>query len=447
MARLRLSSKRVVLPAGVTPATLSLEGERIVEIVAGRAQDALDFGDWVISPGFVDCHVHINEPGRSEWEGFESATRAALAGGVTTLVDMPLNSLPVTTNATALQAKLDACAGKCHTDVGFWGGVVPDNARDLADLRDAGALGCKAFLVHSGIDEFPNATEADLRRAMPILRKLSLPLLAHAELDLGDGSRDPVKDMDPRRYVSYLHSRPKEWEDAAIRLLVDLCRETGCRVHIVHLSSASALPILRAARREGLPITAETCPHYLCLESEAIPDGATHYKCAPPIREHLNREALWAALLEGTIDFVVTDHSPCVPHLKQLEAGDFMSAWGGIASLQLGLSTIWTEARRRGASIEQLCNWLSRAPAHFAGLESKGRIALGTQADLTIWDPEARYQLRSEDLYFRHKLTPYLGHELYGVVKQTWLRGQCAFETGQHAPARGRPLLQREVNA
>ncbi len=331
----------------------------------------LDVGELVVSPGIVDCHVHINEPGRTDWEGFTTATRAAAAGGVTTLVDMPLNCLPVTTTRAALETKLAATAGQLCVDVGFWGGVIPGNARDLAGLARAGALGCKAFLVHSGIDEFPNATEADLRQAMPVLRALGLPLLAHAELDLGGVTPEVARAGDPRAYRAYLASRPPAWEDQAIRLLVALCRETGCAVHVVHLSSASSLPTLRAAKAEGLPITVETCPHYLCLEAETIPDGATHFKCAPPIREHANREALWGALADGTIDLVISDHSPCTPALKLPERGDFQNAWGGIASLQLGLPAVWTEARRRGHGLHELATWMSARPAALAGLGAR----------------------------------------------------------------------------
>ena len=438
-------SARVVTPEGIGPATVLIDGEHIAEIVAGpRAlPGAYDFGDWVIGPGLVDCHVHVNEPGRTEWEGFETATRAAAAGGVTSLVDMPLNSLPVTTTGAALAAKLSASKDKCFVDVGFWGGVVPGNAEALRELAAGGVLGCKAFLVHSGIDEFPNATEADLRQAMPVLRDAGLPLLAHAELDLGA----EMLTQDRRSYQRYLESRPKVWEDEAIRLLVKLCRETRCPVHIVHLSSAASVPTLRAAKAEGLPITVETCPHYLCLESESTPDGATLYKCAPPIREHENREGLWRALLDGVIDFVITDHSPCTPALKLAERGDFEAAWGGIASLQLGLPAVWTEARRRGADLSALFRWMSAAPAKFAGLSGKkGRIAPGFDADLLVWDPDATITVEAERLFFRHKVSPYLGQRLEGVVQHTVLRGKCVYDGRQHPkdPV-GQHLLHRRT--
>jgi allantoinase len=438
-------SSRVVLPSGVQEATVLVEGERIAEVVLGARQvpSAIDFGDRVLGPGLVDCHVHVNEPGRTEWEGFETATRAAAAGGVTALVDMPLNSLPVTTTADALEQKKQASLGKCWVDVGFWGGVIPGNSRDLSALAAGGALGCKAFLVHSGIDEFPNATEEDLREAMPVLRDAGLPLLAHAELDLG---AQPTSD-DRRSYRRYLESRPPAWEDEAIRLLIKLCRETRCSVHVVHLSSASSVPLLRAAKAEGLPITVETCPHYLCLEAGSIPDGATFYKCAPPIRDAQNRDALWQALLEGVIDFVITDHSPCSPALKLAGSGDFEAAWGGIASLQLGLPAVWTEGRRRGATLAKLFHWMSAAPARFAGLAGKkGQIAVGADADLLVFAPDEELQVVPEQLFFRHKVSPYLGQRLLGRVHSTLLRGECVYDGEQHSgSARGAHLLHRKA--
>jgi allantoinase len=364
---------------------------------------------------------------------------------VTTLVDMPLNCIPVTTSAAALEAKRDACAGKLAVDVGFWGGVVPGNAGALPGLADAGALGCKAFLVHSGIDEFPNATEADLRRAMPVLRDHGLPLLAHAELDLGA----EVTAGDPRAYRGYLQSRPPAWEDEAIKLLVRLGRETGCAVHVVHLSSASSLPLLRAARAEGLPITVETCPHYLCLEAEGIPDGATQFKCAPPIRARANREALWRGLGAGEIDLVISDHSPCAPALKLPERGNFHAAWGGIASLQLGLPAVWSEARGRGFGPGALAAWMSAAPARLAGLgDRKGQIAAGLDADLVIWDPDQPHAVAADELQFRHRISPYVGRVLHGRVRTTVLRGRIVYD-GEGFPAGriGTTLLGRARTA
>jgi allantoinase len=449
-----LASRRVVLPTGVHSAAIAIEDGRIADIVpqAPPGVGALDLGELVISPGIVDCHVHINEPGRTEWEGFETATRAAAAGGVTTLIDMPLNSIPVTTHAAALEEKLAASERKRYVDLGFWGGVVPGNAPLLSGLAEHGVLGCKCFLVHSGIDDFPNATEHDLRQAMPVLRDHGLPLLAHAELDLsgragasGYGASAAVGAASPRSYHGYLASRPPEWEDAAIRLLIKLCRETRCHVHVVHLSSAGSLATISAAKAEGLPLTVETCPHYLCLEAEQIPDGATEYKCAPPIREHDNREALWQGLLDGVIDFVITDHSPCTPELKLPGEGDFQRAWGGIASLSLGLAAVWTEARKRGATLVQLARWMSSAPARFAGVAGKkGSIARGHDADFVVWDPDAPFAVEAQQLFFKHKVSPYLGKTLYGRVHHTFLRGREIYDGAQHtAGAVGGVLLHR----
>jgi allantoinase len=438
-----ISSRRVVRPDGVSPGTVLIAGERIEAVVPERVvlPGVVDVGDLVVAPGLVDSHVHVNDPGR-DWEGFETATKAAAAGGVTTLVDMPLNSSPVTTSLPAFAAKVAASEGRCHVDVGLWAGVVPDNAGDLAALARAGVLGGKAFLVPSGIDEFAHVGEADLRAAMPVLRDHGLPLLAHAELDLGA----PVP-ADPRVYAGYAASRPCAWEDAAIRLLIDLCRETRCAVHIVHLASASALPMIRAARDEGLPLTVETCPHYLCLDAETIPDGATVFKCAPPIRDRATRDALWAALFDGVIDAIVSDHSPCPPALKLPGPGDFLAAWGGIASLQHGLPVVWTEAARRGAAIDRLFAWMSAAPARLAGRHrSKGRLSPGYDADLVVWDPDAPFTVGAEDLFYRHRLSPYVGASLRGRVQRTFVRGREVYD-GQRHPAGpiGRVLLHREA--
>jgi allantoinase len=441
-----IASTRIVVEDAVRAGCVLIDADgRIVDIQSSAPPEfaCTDVGDLVVSPGLIDCHVHINEPGNTEWEGYRTATRAAAAGGVTCLVDMPLNCLPVTTTADALAQKLAACHDQCFVDVGFWGGVIPGNAPHLDSLADAGALGCKAFMVHSGLDEFPNVTREDLRRAMPLLRDKGLPLLAHAELDLGATVSEP----DPRAYRGYLQSRPQRWEQAAIEQLIELCRETGCHVHVVHLSAADAIPALRAAKAEGLPISVETCPHYLCLEAEAIPDGATLFKCAPPIREHPNREALWRGLFDGVIDFVISDHSPCTPHLKHQDRGVFQDAWGGVASLQLALSTIWTEAKTRGATLPQLARWLSANPARFAGIsQRKGRIAPGYDADLVVWNPEQSFVLRPEDLFYRHKLSPYVGMHLLGKVQRTVLRGVPIFDGQSHAEQpTGQLLLHRDT--
>ncbi len=435
--------RRVLTPEGLRPATVIVEGETVAAVtdVAPEGLPIDDVGDAVLFPGLVDCHVHMNEPGRTEWEGFETATRAAAAGGVTTVVDMPLNCRPVTTTLAAFERKLEATEGRLHVDAAFWGGVVPKNTHELPRLARAGVLGAKAFLCHSGIDDFPRATAEDLRQAMPIMAEAGIPLLAHAELELDAPPCPPGATS----YDAWLASRPRQWEDAAIALLIELCRETGCAVHIVHLSSASAVPMLRDARAEGLPLTVETCPHYLCLSAEGVPDGDTRFKCAPPIREEANREALWAALGEGVIDLVISDHSPCTPGLKKLATGDFCGAWGGIASLSLGLSSVWTEAQQRGVPIERLAAWMSAAPARFAGIDDrKGAIAPGMDADFFAWDPDAPFPVAPERLYFRHPISPYLGRELRGEVLATWLRGRKVYEGGAFEAPRGRPLLHRK---
>lgn len=437
-------SQRVLTPAGIRPASVRFRDGRIQAIVDRPLSDAEDLGDALLMPSLADTHVHINEPGRTEWEGFETATRAAALGGITLLADMPLNSDPVTTTLDALQQKIAAAAGKLSVDCALWGGVVPSNADQLVPMMAAGVHGFKCFLVHSGIDEFPEVTEADLLRAMPILAASGVPLLVHAELE--QPIREAPSTSDPRAYIRYLHSRPREWEDAAIAMMIALARQTGCRVHIVHLSSATALPMLRAARREGLPVTVETCPHYLCLTSEEIEDGATSFKCAPPIRERSNREALWAGLAEGVIDFVVSDHSPCIPSLKLPESGDFMSAWGGIASLQLGLASVWSEAQRRGHTLETVSRWMSAGPLDFLGLGGeRGAIAVGHRADLVAWQPEADFTVTADRLAQRHPITPYLGRTVHGMVTDTWLCGRRIVRAGKIcAPPSGRLVLRSQ---
>jgi allantoinase len=451
-----LRSRRVLTPEGLRPAELHLRDGRIASVrplepeasagllaspAAPAPEDAgagahpplLDLGDRCLIPGVVDTHVHVNEPGRTEWEGFETATRAAAAGGITALIDMPLNSIPVTTTLEALRTKAASAEGHCWIDVGFWGGVVPGNAHELEPMIDAGVTGFKAFLIHSGIDDFPAAGEADLRQAMPILARRGIPLLVHAELCRAG---DPDDGRPSARYADYLASRPRAWENDAVRLMIDLCRDTGCPVHIVHLSSADALEDLAAARREGLPITVETCPHYLYFAAEDVPAGSTQYKCAPPIREAENRERLWQGLRDGTIDFVVCDHSPCTPALKRFDTGDFMAAWGGIASLQFSLSVVWTQARARGFQLEQVLAWMAGRTARFAGLEGrKGAIAPGHDADLVAWDPEAEFVLEPGRIHHRHKVTPYLDHVLRGVIETTWLRGHRVYDRGAFSPA------------
>lgn len=431
-----LRSKRVVTGGAVRAAAVHVSRGAIQAVTAwddvppGAA--VTDVGDLVIMPGVVDSHVHVNEPGRTEWEGFSTATRAAAAGGVTTIVDMPLNSIPPTTTVEAFHRKREAAEGSCWVDVGLWGGAVPGNASEIGRLVDAGVHGFKCFMVDSGVPEFGFVGEPDLRAALRVIADRGSTLLAHAELPGPiEAAHAATLGLDPRAYATYVRSRPREAEDLAIAMLVDLCRETRARVHVVHLSSASGMDAIRRARDEGLPFTAETTPHYLHFAAEEIPDGATAYKCAPPIREHANREELWRGLREGVVSMVVSDHSPCTPALKKLEAGDFAAAWGGIASLQLGLPVIWTDARRRGHSPSDLAAWMCEAPARLAQLDRKGQIAPGKDADLVVWDPDAEVTIEARMIEHRHKITPYAGEVLTGAVRATYVRGQRVFAEGR----------------
>jgi allantoinase len=419
------------------PAAIHIRGGRIERVApwddlpAGSRLD--DLLELAVLPGIVDTHVHLNEPGRTEWEGFATATRAAAIGGVTTLVDMPLNSIPPTTTRDALAQKRAAATGQCAVDVGFWGGVVPGNAGELAGLVADGVRGFKCFLVDSGVPEFGWVGEAELAPAMRILAGLGVPLLVHAEVAGPiDRATAQLAGADPRHYATYLASRPEGAEEQAIAMITGLCRETRARTHIVHHSAASALPLLRAARAHGLPLTAETCPHYLHFTAEAIPDGATPFKCAPPIREAANREALWQALAEGVLDMVASDHSPCSPGLKAIEVGDFVAAWGGVAGLQLALPVVWTEASARGHTLSDVVRWMCAGPARLAGLTGeKGAIAAGAQADLVVFDDDARQTVTPEGVHHRHKVTPYAGETLRGVVHATYLRGERVAEGGR----------------
>jgi allantoinase len=446
MSDLIVRGERVVLPDGMRQASIYIRDGRIVSIGDYRDQPAsltaIDARDAVVLPGVVDTHVHINEPGRTEWEGFAHATRAAAAGGVTTLVDMPLNSIPSTTTVYGFDRKRAAAAGQCHVDVGFWGGVVPGNVADLEPLARTGVLGYKCFLCPSGVDEFQHVTEADLRAAFPVLAKLGLPLLAHAELP--EKLREPQRTADPRSYSVWLDSRPRESEHAAIDLLLGLAREHGTRVHIVHLASSPAAATIAAARAADVAVTVETCPHYLTFAAEEIADGAPAFKCAPPIRGRADRDGLWRALENGSIDFVATDHSPAPPALKHLDDGDLLEAWGGIASLQIGLPVIWTGAAERGLPIERLAKWLSAAPARLAGLDRfKGSIAPGRDADLVIFDPDAGFFVDPSTLHHRHPVTPYAGMSLKGRVQTTILRGEIVFDSNQVAPEpKGRAIVR-----
>lgn len=396
--------------------------------------EIIELGDKILMPGVIDPHVHINEPGRTEWEGFDSATKAAVAGGVTTLVDMPLNSSPVTTSATAFDEKLSASNGKLHTNVGFWGGVIPGNTDEIEPLIQKGVLGFKAFLTHSGIDDFPNTTEEDLQKAMPIIARHNLPILVHCELT-DSKERETNNDQQETRkdsYTNYLNSRPKHWEDDAIALMIRLCEAFNCRTHIVHLSSADSLQQIAAAKQKGLPLTVETGQHYIYFAAEDIKDGQTQFKCAPPIREKENNDQLWLALKDGLIDFVATDHSPATPSLKEIESGDFMKAWGGIASIQFALPVLWTVAKKRNGTFSDIAKWLCENPAKLAGVEnSKGKIAAGFDADLIVVDDTAGFVVDETCCHHKHKVSPYMGETLYGVVEQTYLCGEKVYDDGK----------------
>lgn len=424
-------SDRIITPDGLTKGVVMIRNGKIAELLNELPEGdfpVTEVGNNVLMPGIVDPHVHINEPGRTDWEGFNTATKAALAGGITTLVDMPLNSSPVTITANAFDKKINATRGQLHTNCGFWGGVIPGNEKEIEPLIEKGVPGFKAFLTHSGIDEFPNVTEDDLRKAMPLIAKYNLPLLVHCELS-DDQQRAKGN---PKSYQNYLLSRPKKWEDDAIALMTRLCEEFNCRTHIVHLSSADSLEQIISAKQKGLPLTVETGQHYLYFNSETIKDGRTEFKCAPPIRERENNEKLWDALKNGVIDFVATDHSPASPEMKELTTGDFMKAWGGISSIQFALPVLWTAAKQRGYGLNDIAKWLCEKSAVLPGLQDKkGKIAKGYDADLVIWNPEEKFTVNKEMIHHKHKITPYLNEQLYGVVKQTWLAGEKVCDNGK----------------
>jgi allantoinase len=438
-----IRGRRVVTPDGELPRDI---GVRLGVVAAIGPYGALAAprtlalaADEALLPGLVDTHVHVNEPGRTEWEGFASVTRAAAAGGVTTLVDMPLNSIPPTVDVDALEIKRKAASGQCHVDVGFWGGAVPGNTAELRPLHEAGAFGFKCFLLHSGVDEFSPLDGVGLELAMREISGFGGLLLVHAE-DAHAVETAPLPDG--RSYASFLRSRPRAAENRAIAQVLDLARRTDCRVHILHLSSAEALPAIAAARADGVRVTVETCPHYLTFAAEEIPDGATEYKCCPPIRESANRDLLWDGLRDGLIDLVVSDHSPSTIDLKQLDTGDFGAAWGGISSVQLGLPAVWTDARGRGFALSDVVRWMSEAPARQAGLDRKGGIAVGKDADFCVLAPDESFVVDPDRLHHKNSLTPYAGRTLAGVIRSTWLRGEPVDLT---AAPRGRFLTRGET--
>jgi allantoinase len=417
-------ARRVVLPDGERAAAVHSENGRVTAVTAfddapAGAHTLAD--DEVLLPGLVDSHVHVNEPGRTEWEGFATATRAAIAGGVTTIVDMPLNSIPPTTTVEALHVKRETAKGQVAADVAFWGGAVPGNIDQLRPLLEAGGVGFKCFLLDSGVPEFPPLDDAGLRAALTELAAVDGLLIAHAE-DAEVIAAAP--DCTGASYAAFLASRPGAAEESAIAGLIAAARDTGARTHVVHLADGDALPLLRQARADGVRITVETCPHYLTFAAEGVPDGDTSFKCCPPIRESAHREALWGALRDGDIDLVVSDHSPCTPDLKRLDVGDFGQAWGGIASLQVALPAVWTGARERGLGLDRVVRWMAEAPARLAGLPRKGAIEVGRDADLVAFAPDERFTVGA--LHHRNPVTPYAGRELTGVVRRTWLRGQLA---------------------
>jgi allantoinase len=423
---LLVRARHAVLPDGERAASVAVTGGRITAVaeydtdLRADTTVALD-DDEVLLPGLVDTHVHVNEPGRTEWEGFATATRAALAGGVTTILDMPLNSIPPTVDVAALDVKREAARGLCHVDVGFWGGAVPGNAGVLRALNEAGVFGFKCFLVDSGVEEFPPLSVAELEEHLAAVRAFDGLMIVHAE-DADEIARAP--EAHGRRYGDFLASRPAAAEHVAVAHVLEAAARTGARVHILHLSSAGAVPLLRTARATGVRASVETCPHYLLFDADTIADGATQFECCPPIRDQANQNALWRALEAGDIDCVVSDHSPCLPELKRLDEGDFGAAWGGISSLQVGLPAVWTHARGRGHALGDVVRWMAQAPARVAGLSRKGRLAVGCDADLVAFAPDRRFVVDPARLHHRHPVTPYAGRELSGVVTGTWLRGR-----------------------
>ncbi|XP_072263903.1 allantoinase, mitochondrial-like [Pyxicephalus adspersus] len=431
-----IRSKRVIIGNTVSSCDIVINDGKIRSILPlGKQQvpngeQVLDLGDLVVMAGIIDPHVHVNEPGRTEWEGYRTATLAAAAGGITTIVDMPLNSLPPTTSVSNFRTKLQAAKGQCYVDVAFWGGVIPDNQMELVPMLQAGVAGFKCFLINSGVPEFPHVTVMDLHKAMTELQGTNSVLLFHAELEIAKHTPDTG---DPALYETFLHSRPDDMEVAAVELVANLCLQYKVRCHIVHLSSAQSLNIIRKAKKAGAPLSVETTHHYLSLSSEHIPPGATYYKCCPPVRGHQNKEALWNALLQGHIDMVVSDHSPCTPDLKLLKEGDYMKAWGGISSLQFGLSLFWTAARTRGFSLTDISHLLSSNTAKLCGLDNrKGSIKVGYDADLVIWDPDREFQVQEKVIHHKNKLTPYLGFILQGKVMATVVRGTLVYYKEEH---------------
>jgi allantoinase len=422
-------SNRCWLDGKLQPATICFESGAITEIHQYKTGGAEDVGNLILMPGVIDAHVHINEPGRTDWEGFDTATQAAAAGGITTVIDMPLNASPVTTTVKAFNEKLDASKNKMHVNVGFYGGLIPGNYNDLEGLMQSGVLGIKCFLTHSGIDEFPNVSESEIDAAMPVIKKYGLPLLAHCEIS--DEETDCKLSDFPNSYQHYLASRPKQWENDAVDLMIKLCRKHNCKTHIVHVSSAEALSSIKTAKEEGLPLTAETCAHYIYFNAEDIPNADCLYKCAPPIREKENNKQLKDALASGVLDFIATDHSPAPPGIKELETGNLQKAWGGIAGLQFLLPAAWT-AMKEKVSIEKFIPLLTEHPAKFLQVEKKkGRLAVGYDADIVVWNPDENFEVKPENILHRYNCSPYNQQKLFGITQQTIVNGVTVFANGK----------------
>lgn len=435
-----LRARRAVVGDREVPVSVRIRDGVIVDlsaydVEAGAAEVVVLADDEVLLPGLVDTHVHVNEPGRTEWEGFASATRAAAAGGVTTIVDMPLNSIPPTTSVAALTEKRAVAEAQAYVDVGFWGGAVPGNVRDLEGLHAAGVFGFKCFLLDSGVEEFPHLTAIEFASAMTETARLGALMLVHAE------DADAIAPCaHGSSYAGFLASRPDAAEERAIDLVIRTARGTGGRAHVVHLSASGAVPALRTAREEGVDVSVETCPHYLHFDAASIVDGATELKCCPPIRDAANRDALWTALTAGDVDFVVTDHSPSTADLKG--SGDFADDWGGIASLQLGLSVVWSSARDRGVGLAEVARWMATAPARRVGLAGKGEIAVGADADLCVFAPDETFVVDPTRLHHKNPVSAYAGRTLTGTVRATWLRGA---RVDVDAPPRGHLLTRGEA--
>ncbi len=441
MKERKIYSERIWIEGKLQPSTVCFTNGIITSVHFEKIKDAEDFGSAVIMPGVIDVHVHINEPGRTEWEGFETATQAAAAGGTTTIIDMPLNASPVTTTLKAFKEKLDSSIGKMNVNVGFYAGLIPGNTQNLEAMMQAGVVGVKCFLTHSGIDEFPNVTEKDLDEAMPIIAKYNSPLLAHCELYADEIACD--FENNPTSYQHYLASRPKKWENDAIDLMIRMCRKHNCPVHIVHVASAEALSKIEAAKKEGLPITAETCTQYIYFNAEDIPDANCIYKCAPPIRERANNEQLKHAFATGVLDFITTDHSPAPPAIKEMETGNLKNAWGGIAGIQFLLNGSWT-ALKNAMSLEQFIPLVTSKPASFIKAEKKGELEIGNDADIVIWNPEVEAIIKESDVFFRYKISPYIAQTLSGVVLETIVNGATVYQNKSITNKnKGKWLLQK----